>query len=119
MSREEQVLRAVEEWTCALAWSDTAALDRIYADDFCWTNYFGEVADRTSSLERSELVYHSWKNEDVHVRFYGNVALVTMLSVCTAKYRGHALATQFRITCVFVEQNGKWRLAGGQGTRLP
>jgi ketosteroid isomerase-like protein len=61
--------------------------------------------------QSGDLKYDALDLDEVTVRVYGEAAIVIGRQVQSAAYRGNSIPGQFRITLVFVYQQGQWRLA--------
>jgi uncharacterized protein (TIGR02246 family) len=114
----EQVLKLEDQWTEALIKADTAALDQLYTDDIVYTHTNGTVntkAQFLDSLKAGKAKYFAVERSDVKVQAYGDTAIVTFRAVIKV----NAVTLPSRIMHVFVRQNGQWRMAAYQSTRLP
>ncbi len=101
----------------ALLRRDTRVLDRIFADDYMIITSSGEVLTKSQLLERVESgrdAPEPLNQEDVKVRVYGNVAVQTSLDTYRGREKGQP--AKVRVTRVYVNQEGGWRLASVQGT---
>ena len=124
-SAAQEVKDLVNQWDEAFMRRDTAALDRILADDFTYTDSSGAVLDRTQymmSLIKSPdiAIQQSYTSEDVNVRVYGDTAVVTGRSSVKGRSRGKAqfLPGQYRFTDVWVKRQGRWQAVATQGTSI-
>ena len=64
----------------ALSANDTAALDKIWADDYEFVTPDGQIqtkSERLESIRSGELKMESITFDEVHVRSYGDAAVVT------------------------------------------
>jgi len=114
----EQVLKLEDQWTEALIKADTTALDQLYTDDIVYTHTNGTVntkAQFLDSLKAGKAKYFAVERSDVKVQAYGDTAIVTFRAVIKV----NAVTLPSRIMHVFVRQNGQWRMAAYQSTRLP
>jgi ketosteroid isomerase-like protein len=77
---EQELLKANQEYDLALLRADAVALDRLYADEFVYTNPDGEIRDKAQQLALTrlgDLKFESAKSSDVKVRVYGKTAVMT------------------------------------------
>jgi hypothetical protein len=115
---EQEVLRLADAWTTAELRGDTAFLERTLVDDFTGIGPLGFMLTRQEWLARhqsGDLKYESLTLDEVKVRVYNNDAAVLIgHQVQNATYRGNSIPGQFRITLVFVHQQGQWQLANLQ-----
>lgn len=117
---EQELKRLEDEWLNSYLRGDKQTFDRIVADDFTRTDESGKFA--TKAEERAIVqapppsVNASLANEDMKVRFYGNVAIVTGLIV--SKVQGN-LSFQSRFTDTFVKRGGRWQVVARHYSRVP
>ena len=111
---EQEVARLADAWATAELRGDTAFLEQSLADDFIGVGPLGFILDKHEWLARhqsGDLTYDALDLDEVTVRVYGEAAVVIGRQVQSAAYRGNSIPGQFRITLVFVHQQGQWRLA--------
>jgi ketosteroid isomerase-like protein len=111
---EQELARLADAWATAELRADTAFLERTLADDFIGVGPLGFMLTKQEWLARhqsGDLKYDSLELDEVTVRVYGEAAVVIGRQVQSAAYRGNSIPGQFRITLVFVHQQGQWRLA--------
>ena len=118
---ERALLRANREYDEALVRGDAEALERIYADEFVYTTFDGEVRDKAQQIaftRSGELKLESGRSDDVRVRVYGNTAVMTGRFTAKGKFRGAAIDVHERYTAVWVRSRGRWRLVAEQGNEI-
>jgi ketosteroid isomerase-like protein len=117
--KAEQEIRQVEDNRReALLRGDTATVDHIFADEYIVTNQFGQIQTKTqmiSALKSGELKFESVVEDDVSVRVYGDVAVLT--GRVTSKHEGRE-TMQSRFTRVYVKRQGRWQTVAYQITRV-
>jgi ketosteroid isomerase-like protein len=115
---EQEVRRLADAWANAELRGDTAFLERTLADDFIGIGPLGFMLTKQEWLARhqsGDLKYESFNLDEVKVRVYNDdVAILTGRQAQNGAYRGNSIQAQFRITLVFVQQQGQWRLASLQ-----
>ena len=114
---EQEVMRLADAWASAELRGDTTFLERILSDDFVGIGPLGFMLTRQEWLARhqsGDLKYESFNLDEVKVRVYNDAAVLTGRQVQNAAYRGNPIQGQFRITLVFVQQQGQWRLVSLQ-----
>lgn len=105
------------QWAEAEQRGDVAALDAMTVGNFTLVGPLGFVLDKDQWLDRyrtGQLVTSSLVWDDVHVREYGDAAVVIGRHTQQATYRGQPSDGQFRATHVIVNGNGRWQLASMQ-----
>ncbi|MGH9966607.1 MAG: DUF4440 domain-containing protein [Pyrinomonadaceae bacterium] len=117
----EQELKQIEnEWLNSYLRGDKQMFDRIVANYFTGTDETGTF--RTKAEEKAIVqappasVKASLTNEDVQVRVFGQMAVVTGRIV--SKVQG-GLNFQSRFTDTFVKQNGRWQVVARHYSRIP
>jgi ketosteroid isomerase-like protein len=115
---EQEVLRQADGWANAELRGDTTLLERILADDYIGIGPLGFMLTKQEWLARhksGDLKYESFNLDEIKVRVYNDdAAVLTGRQVQNGAYRGNSIQAQFRITLVFVQQQGQWRLASLQ-----
>jgi ketosteroid isomerase-like protein len=115
---EQEVLRQADAWANAELHGDTTSLERILADDYIGIGPLGFMLTKQEWLARhqaGDLKYESFSLDEVKVRVYNNdAAVLTGRQVQNGAYRGNSIQAQFRITLVYVQQQGQWQLASLQ-----
>ena len=118
---EQAVQQLLNEISAALGRSDTAALDRIYADDYTLVNESGVLttkAPRLAALKSGELKYESVTFDEVNIRLYGNTAVATYRVTSKGQFKGQEIGGQFRATSTYLKMKGRWQLVAAQVTRI-
>ena len=115
---EQEILRLADAWANAELRGDTILLERLLADDYIGIGPLGFMLTKQEWLARHEagdLKYNSFTLDEIKVRVYNNdAAVLTARQGQQATYRGNSIPGQFRITLVFVQQHGQWKLASLQ-----
>jgi ketosteroid isomerase-like protein len=115
---EQELLKANQEYDTALLRGDAVALDRLYADEFVYTNPDGEIRDKAQQLaftRLGDLKFESAQSSDVKVRVYGKTAVMTGRFNAKGTFKGKTIDVRERYTAVWVKQNGRWQLVAEQG----
>lgn len=119
---ERELLKANREYDDALVGGDTAALGRIYGDEFTYTSTGGEVLNKAQQIEllrSGALKIESGSSEGVEVRRYGDTALVLGYFKAKGQFKGQAFDSTERYISVWVKRGGRWQLVAEQGTAVP
>ena len=114
---EQEVVRLADAWATAELQGDTAVLERTLADDFVGIGPLGFMLTKQEWLARhqsGDLKYASFSLDEIKVRVYNDAAILIGHQVQNGTYRGNSIQGQFRITLVFVQQQGQWKLASLQ-----
>lgn len=119
---QAQLLRQAREWDAAIVRKDAAATSANMADDFRIINGEGGIADKTSFLANilsDKLQIDPYSVEDLEIRRYGDVALLSGTTKMTGRYEGNGFTSQYRYIDVYVLRDGVWKVASVQITKLP
>lgn len=118
----EQTLANLErEWAEASVKADVAALDRIVADDFSYTNWDGTITTKAPYLEDMKAKAYKIESmipENIKVRQFGDVAVVTLGQLEKSQYKGKDTSGYYLYTDTCVKRNGRWQIVAGHGCKI-
>ena len=115
-SSEADVKKVLTDLQTALAKNDTAALDRIYADDYTFVSPEGEMqtkAQRLESMKSGEMKFESITFDDAKVRMYGDAAVVNAKTTQKSTVKGKDNSGTATATIVFAKSKDGWRVVLG------
>jgi uncharacterized protein (TIGR02246 family) len=118
---QEQLKKMEEARAQAAMKADTATMAQGMTDDYAMITPTGEEQDKAAILESFKSGDRKIENiqlEDTKVRVYGNSAVVTGTSNLKGTYKGQDISGKYRYTRVYVKQNGKWKTAAFQQTKV-
>ena len=119
---EQEVLKASQMLDeASLMKKDRATMQRLYADDYMYVHSNGVVLNKAQEIAESMSPNMAWTahtSDDMKVRVFGNVAIVTGISTLTGSAKGYVAGPR-RFTEVWVKRNGRWQEVGGQSTIVP
>lgn len=115
------ILAVERAWDTAVVKRDTAALDRILADDFVlvWIN--GQVSgkrDMLQAIAARKAEIDPFETEDVNVRIYGDTAVVTGRFSQTAHLGERSETNQFRYTDVYHRTRHGWQAVSAHASLI-
>src|SRR6266566_4448583 len=117
---EQEVRQTIEKYRTALLQKDAATLERIWADDYTFTNGAGEIhskADRLANLKSGATSLDSIsQEEEMKVRIHGNVAVATSRVTIKGQYSGKQASGQYQSINVWVKGAAGWQLVANQLT---
>jgi ketosteroid isomerase-like protein len=100
---------------------DRATMERLMADDYLYTHSNGAVNDKAADIKETmseDIKWTDTKSDDVKVRTYGNVAVVTGEVTLTGTSKNYVPGPR-RFTEIWVKRGGRWQNVGGQTTLVP
>lgn len=111
-SRERELTALVRSFNAAIVSNDVSAIERFVAREWIIIDPDGSVIDRARFLEvirSGALTHQSMDSEDTRIRFYGDTAVLTVLTNTKGAFMGQAFTTTERATDVFVKRDGRWQ----------
>jgi ketosteroid isomerase-like protein len=119
---EEEVVKAYRELDhVETITKDRATMERLMATDYLYTHSNGTVANKTQDIAENMSSTQKWtasKQEELKVRFYGDVAVITGIQTLTGSAKGYVAGPR-RFTDIWVKRAGHWQNVGGQSTLIP
>lgn len=127
---EQEVLKLHKELDQAFFNKNIAAFEAVLADDYVYSNPYGEMKNRAQNLEemRKEFADTNYKvtaasMDDTKVKVMGNTALVTsnwfFTSVPTNPANSEPHTDKGRYTGVYEKRGGKWMLVAEHFSEAP
>jgi ketosteroid isomerase-like protein len=118
---EHEVRTAIEQYRTALTKGDTAALEKIWADDYTFINASGAVltkAERLANQKSGATKLGTIETDpDMKIRIYGgDVAIAISRVTIKGQYSGKATSGQFQSSVVFAKTPTGWQLVCNQIT---
>ena len=118
----QQILKdRFREYTEALTKRDLAALDKIWADGYTFTNGRGEFLtkkDRMENMKTGATQFDSISRENEEIRVFGNTAVITGRSVMKVIYGGKESSGPYRTINVWAKMQGRWQIVANQITPI-
>jgi ketosteroid isomerase-like protein len=122
-SKVEQEIRQLDDQRiAAILKKDTAALDRLMADDFTYTHQGGVTEGKAAFLAEMTSgagAFTSLQMSEVKLRVTSDAAILTGRCDLTAVRQGRNLVIPMHFTEVYIRLGGRWRWLLWQSTRLP
>jgi hypothetical protein len=119
MRETEEIRLVYDDWKNALINADLALLATISADNFEWINDIGITNNKRQSLDKiasGNLRYLSWVNEDLTIKIIGDIGILKTTEILKLIVYNQRVNIVQDVTAIFIKQDGKWLLAGGQET---
>jgi ketosteroid isomerase-like protein len=118
----QTLMKLESDWAKAGLSGDVAALEKVIAADYVYTNGDGEMtgrADMISGMKSGGTKYDTFTVGDMKVHVYGDAAVVTGKATTKGKENGKPIDETVRFTDTWVKQGGQWVCVATQVTRLP
>src|SRR5216684_8608932 len=101
------------------AWNDkdVDALDQLWADDYLFIRWTGEIMDkheRLAAIRSGKFQVQSVRSDEVKVRVFNDVAFLTDRE----RIRTNRGEITVRSTRAFIFRSGRWQLITAQKTRI-
>ena len=115
---ERELLKANEQYDEAIMRGDVPTLERIFADEFIYTNPKAEVLSKKQQiavLSSGDFKLTEAKSDDVRIRIYGESAVMTGRFTAKVESAGKSEMIDERYTAVWVRRDGRWQLVAEQG----
>lgn len=118
---EQAVRQTLNELAVALGKNDTAALERIYADDYTFVGDTGMImnkAQRIAAFKSGDLKYESISIDVASLHLFGDTAVA--ITRITTKFAPGLKYTdgKFITTATFIKIKGRWQLVAAGNTRV-
>jgi uncharacterized protein DUF4440 len=100
---------------------DIAYLDRLFADDFEMINSRGMHSNKEQTLQHIKdpnFKFTELHSDNIHVRFYGDVAVMTDQTTGRGVDKGQPFNRESRFVRIFVKDHGRWTAVLAQATPL-
>ena len=115
---EGELLKLNADYDQAIMRGDAAALERIFADEYIYTNPKCEVLgkeEQIAELSSGAGKLEGAKSDDVRIRVYGETAVMTGRFTARSRRDGKDFQVEERYTAVWVRRDGRWQLVAEQG----
>ena len=111
-----------EQWSSAIKAQDRAKLEDFLRPEYTLTVAFADqlaVVDRASWLQNATTGYviHDFRFEEISVREYGDVAVVTSRYAQKATVAGRDRSGEFFLTDVWVKTGDRWQVSARYSSR--
>ena len=118
----QKIIKLEHTWADAVKRRDMSALSLILADDYRDTSSKGVVRNKVEEIESVRAVatnFLSYDVDELEVRVYGGVAVVTGRLIVKVLYENQQVEGRFRYTRMYVRRVGRWQAVASQMTEVP
>jgi ketosteroid isomerase-like protein len=119
---QDEAIQAEKAWAAAVTKRDFAALDKLLADELIYTHSSAVVEDKKvyfGRLKSGVQKYDVLEHGPITAKVYGDTAILHYRIRMRGVSDGAPFDTRAVVTHVWVKQNGAWKLAAHQATKLP
>lgn len=116
-----QLRAQADAWDRAIVRKDVAAISQNMADTFRHIDSEGHLSNKAqflSGITSDKLVIHPYEPEDVEIRFYGDVAIMTGTTRLQGAYDGKSFKTYYRYSDTYFRESGIWRIINVQTSEI-
>ena len=119
----DEVLKWERDGCIAYEKNDAATIQRMVADGYILTNSRGGYdtkADDVKAAQNKDVVFSTFRNENMKVRIFENTAIVTGTTIVKGVARdGSVVDLAVLFTDTLVKMNGRWQLVAGHVSKPP
>ena len=118
----DALLTSIETFNTAFSESDLAVLDSMTTSNYLHTNsssqvigktdWFNYLEKRNKRVESGEIEILDYSLDETKIEYHGNSAIVTGRVTVITKDSLETKQNQYRITNLWVYENGTWKRAG-------
>ena len=116
----QELTKIKEQWSEAEVKRDIGYLEQLFAEDFDMFNARGHFnkEQMLQSLKDPDLTFTELHSDNIQVRLYGNVAVMTDHVTAHGVAKGKEFSRESRFVRIFVREHGKWQAVLAQSTPL-
>jgi len=119
----DEVLKWEHDGCVAYEKNDAATIQRMVADGYVLTNSRGGYdtkADDVKAAQNKDVVFSTFRNENMKVRIFENTAIVTGTTIVKGRAKdGSTVDLAVLFTDTLVKMNGRWQLVAGHVSKPP
>lgn len=119
-SSEDAIRDAEKRWATAVVAKDLPVLEKIYTDDLIYAHATGSIESKQHYIDRlksGKQRYDSIQHESTKIAVYPDAAVAHSIVRMTGN-NGQTFNDHVMMMHLWVKQNGMWRLAAHQTTKL-
>lgn len=113
---KEEMLKTDEQFNKALLAKDGPALEQILSDKLSWVARGDRLSKKQviADIETQNLHFKSLTHDDLDVKMFGDLAVVTGHSSSVLEYKGQLFTTPRLFTTVYMKLDGRWQMIAHQ-----
>ncbi|CAL2101178.1 conserved exported protein of unknown function [Tenacibaculum sp. 190130A14a] len=119
---KEELLETIQQFNTAFQKGDVATLKTMITDNYIHTNgssqpikkedWLGYLSKRQKQIAYGNIEVLAYKMDEVQIELFGSTAIVSAKITTTNKENNEVTTKEYRVTNVWVIQNGNWKRAG-------
>jgi ketosteroid isomerase-like protein len=117
---EAAVAQLERDWVAAIVKKDTAALDRLLAEEFAGVSPTAHYYDKRMAIDdltTGTYQVESMALDEVSVNAYSDFAVAFASQQEKSRYAGTDLSGHYHYTNVWAKRDGRWQVVASHGTR--
>ena len=117
---EATVAQLERDWVSAIVKKDTAALDRLLAEEFAGVSPTAHYYDKRMAIDdltTGTYQVESMALDEVSVNAYGGFAVAFASQQEKSRYAGTDISGHYHYTNVWVNRDDRWQVVASHGTR--
>ncbi len=118
---EKTIVQLEKDFSDAEVKPDIHRVSELLSDDWTDTEDDGTLntkADILKVLTSPTMKLDSDSSTEIHVRQYGNIAVVTLLDTAVGTFDGKDIGGQFRLTDTWIMRDRKWQMVALHSSRI-
>lgn len=122
LATKESLLKTIDKFNTAFNTGDVKTLESMVTDNYLHTNsnsesirkedWFNYLRKRKKDIDSGILSVSSYNMDQTRVEIYNSTAIVTARISVSSITSGEVKENQYRVTNIWVFQQGKWKRAG-------
>lgn len=120
--QKEELITAIDRFNSAFANSEIPILESMVTNNYSHTNGTYEAIDKESwfqylnkrdkEIEAGILTINGYEMKQLKVEFHNNIAITTAKVITSITKNGELSKNEYRVTNIWVYENGAWKRAG-------
>jgi len=110
-----------QQWRQAILTNNVAAMNDLLSDDYIGITSNGTVENKAQALAQRRagtVTITRLDLSDVHIRVYGNTAVVTSVADLAGSNGDSDISGKYRYTRVYARRLGKWKIVSFETSRV-
>lgn len=120
--QKEELITAIDRFNEAFANSEISVLESMITNNYSHTNgtyeaidkekWFEYLKKRSKEIEAGILTINSYEMNQLKIEFHDNTAITTAKVITSITKNGELSKNEYRVTNIWVYENGAWKRAG-------